>query len=106
MGRQIKQKDLTYKTSKYRYDFQQCDIVKMWNHKIFWWKFVKLLQIKRKRKNKRTKEGKYKKRDIYESVYALYEERQLTANAFKSEIFPIKSTQGKGLKILSLKQML
>ena len=35
----------------------------------------------------------------------LYERRELTINAFKSRIFTLKSTQGKGLKILSLKQM-
>ena len=47
-----------------------------------------------------------KKRDTYESAYALYEGRKLTLNAFKSRIFPIKSTQGEGLKILTPKQML
>ena len=36
---------------------------------------------------------------------ALYERRELTINAFKSRIFTLKSTQGKGLKILTLKQM-
>ena len=47
-----------------------------------------------------------KKRNTYESVNALYENRELTLNAFKSEIFPIKAIKGKGLKILTLKQML
>ena len=36
---------------------------------------------------------------------ALYERRELTINAFKSRIFTLKSTQGKGLKILTLKQI-
>ena len=48
------------------------------------------------------------------SVNALYEGRELTLNAFRNGIFPIKSTQGKGrpsdlamrLKILTPKQML
>ena len=35
----------------------------------------------------------------------LYESWELTINAFKSRIFTLKSTQGKGLKILTLKQM-
>ena len=35
----------------------------------------------------------------------LYERWELTINAFKSRIFTLKSTQGKGLKILTLKQM-
>ena len=47
-----------------------------------------------------------KKPDTYESAYALHESRELTLNAFKSEIFPLKSSQGKGLKILTPKQML
>ena len=34
----------------------------------------------------------------------LYEPRELT-NTFKSRIFTLKSTQGKGLKILTLRQM-
>ena len=33
------------------------------------------------------------------------EPRELTINVFKSRIFTLKSTQGKGLNILTLKQM-
>ena len=32
-------------------------------------------------------------------IYALYEGRGLTLNAFKSVIFPMKSTQRKGIEI-------
>ena len=53
----------------------------------------------------KTKEGKNKKRKN-ESANALYEGKNLNFNAFKSRIFPIKSTQAKGIKILTLKQML
>ena len=35
-----------------------------------------------------------------------YEGRKLSPNAFRSGIFPIKPTQGKGIKILTSKQML
>ena len=35
------------------------------------------------------------KKRYYESVYVLYEGRELTLNAFKSEIIPLKSSQGK-----------
>ena len=38
-------------------------------------------------------------------MYALYEDLY-AVNAFRSGIFPIKSTKGKGLKILTPKQML
>ena len=53
----------------------------------------------------RSKEDK-EKSDTYEIVYALYEGRELTLNVFKIGIFPIKSTQGKGLKILTPKDRL
>ena len=58
------------------------------------------------RSRPKTKEGKDKKRDTYESPYALYEGRELTLNPFKSGIFPIKATQGEGLKTLNPKQIL
>ena len=53
------------------------------------------------------------KKETYERAYALYEGRELTLNAFRSGIFPIKETQRKGcpsnlatwLKILTPKQM-
>ena len=47
-----------------------------------------------------------KKRNTLESGSALYEGRELTLNAFRSGIFPIKVTKGEGLKILSLKHIL
>ena len=47
-----------------------------------------------------------RKRNTFESVNALYEGQELTLNAFRSGIFPIKTTQGKGLKILTPQQML
>ena len=40
------------------------------------------------------------------SVNAFYECRELTLNAFESGIFPLKEKKGKGLKILTPKQML
>ena len=44
----------------------------------------------------RSKEGKAKKENTFDSVNALYEGRELTLNAFRKGIFPIKATQGKG----------
>ena len=49
-------------------------------------------------------EGKDKKRGFYESAQALCESQELTLNAFKSGIFPVKATQGKGLNILISKK--
>ena len=44
--------------------------------------------------------------NTFDSINTLHESRELTLNAFRSGIFPIKATQRKGLKILTLKQML
>ena len=57
------------------------------------------------RSRPKTAEDKNKKINTYKRAYALYEGRELILNAFKSGIFPIK-TQGKGLRILTLKKRL
>ena len=44
--------------------------------------------------------------NTFDSIRALYEDRELTLNVFRSRIFPIKATKSKGLKILIPKQML
>ena len=54
----------------------------------------------------KTREGKGKKGNTFDSVSALYEGPELILNAFRSGIFPIKEKRGKGLKILTPKQML
>ena len=54
----------------------------------------------------KSKEVKLREKNIYDSVNTLDEGRELTLNAFKSRVFPIKATQGKGLKILTPTQML
>ena len=54
----------------------------------------------------RTKKDTNKKRNTFESVNALQEDRELILNAFRSGIFPMKEKQGKGLKMLTPKQML
>ena len=57
--------------------------------------------------NNKTKQKKKKKREkTFDSISALYEGQKLTLNAFRIQIFSIKSTQGKRLKILTPKQML
>ena len=53
----------------------------------------------------RSKADKEKNRNTYEIVNALYGGRELTLNAFKIGIFPIKATPGEGLKISTPKQM-
>ena len=50
----------------------------------------------------KSKEGKDKKDILMKNAC---EPRELTINVFKSRIFTLKSTQGKELNILTLKQM-
>ena len=54
----------------------------------------------------KTKEGKDKKQDTFDSVSAFCKGRELSLKALRSGIFPIKERKGKGLKILLSKQML
>ena len=44
---------------------------------------------------------KIKKNDIFDSVKNLSKGRKLFFNTFKSELFPLKSTKGTWLKILT-----
>ena len=46
----------------------------------------------------RKKEDKEKKRNIFESVKTLYENRELNLNTFRWEIFPIQATRKKRIE--------
>ena len=118
--------DLKYEANEYKYDFQQFETIRSFCDSTDTGKInrgeaemdqTNLLKNMGKFNNKsrpKTKEGKAKKQNTLNSVNALYECRELTLNAFRKGIFPIKATQGKGrpsdlatqLKILSPKQML
>ena len=54
----------------------------------------------------KNKDDKKTKKNILINVRNLYYGRELVINVFKSRLFPLKSTTGKGLKILTPKQML
>ena len=54
----------------------------------------------------KTKEDKDEKRNNSTDVNVFYEGWELTINDFRSDTFQIKATQGKGLKILTPKQIL
>ena len=49
---------------------------------------------------------KAKKKNVLNTAKNLYDGRELTINAFKRGLFPIKSIAGTGLKILTPKQSL
>ena len=57
----------------------------------------KILKI-HDRSRPKTAESKNKKRNTYESAYALYEGRELILNVFRSGIFPIKEEKVKASK--------
>ena len=103
----IKQKDFIYRLNKYKYNFHQFETIWTFVENIYTGKITldeAKIQITKKL-NQNTKKIR-KKRNTFDSVNALYEGRELTLNALKSWIFSTNETQGKGLKILSPKQML
>ena len=106
----IKRRDLIYRANNYKYDFQQYETIASFGESIYAGKITigeaeedqsnllkNIVEFNEKSRPK-TKEGKDKNRDTYESVYAVYEWRELTLNAFRNGIFLIKSTQGKILR--------
>ena len=106
-----------YRAIKDKYDFQQYETIRSFDKSIYTGKNTidegeedqnNLLENMVEFNNKfRPKANKVKvKRNIFDRVNALYEGRELTLNAFKSGIFPVKATQGKILKIITTKQML
>ena len=113
----IKQKYLKYETKLYIFSFQQYENIRSFGDSIYTREankveaeegqshLLKNIVECNDKSIPRSKEGKDKKRDTYESAYALYESRELTLNAFKSGICQIKATQGQGLIILTPKDM-
>ena len=106
----IKQKDLKYQTNNYLYHFRQFETIKSFGDSIYAGKtnideadmdesnlLTYMVKFKNKSKPK-TKDGKAKKQNTFDSVNALYEGGELTLNVSGSSVFPIKATRGKGLK--------
>ena len=54
----------------------------------------------------KSQKDKKRKKNVFDSIKNLYKGRELVINAFKSGLFSLKSTTGKGLKILTPKQLL
>ena len=49
---------------------------------------------------------KKNKENVFNTAKNLYERRELVTNDFTSRLFPLKSTTGTGLKILTPKQLI
>ena len=90
------------------YDFQKSETIRSFGDSIYAGKInmdetemnqtnrlENMIKVKNKSKPN-TIEGKDKKRNTFDSVNALYEGRELTLNAFKSGIFPLKATKSEG----------
>ena len=99
----IKRKDLKYDAGKYKYDFQQYETIRSFGESICFGKIsiheanmdqTSLLENIKKfidKSRPKTQEGKGKKRNTFDIVSALYDGRELTLNAFRSGIVPIKT---------------
>ena len=106
----IKWKNFKYKTNKYLYDFQQFETIRSFGDCLYTGKInideaemdqSNLLDNMVKFNNKskpKTKEGKAKKQNTFDSVNALYKGWELTLNAFRSGILPIKQHKEKDWK--------
>ena len=81
----IEKKNLIYKTNKYKYDFQQYETTGSFGGNIYTGKIS-------------IDEAEIDQTSLLRKI--------IRFNAFRSRIFPIKATQGKGVQILTPKQML
>ena len=104
----IKQEDLIYKENKYKYDSQQYETIRSFSESIYAGKInidetemdqSNLLENtvgfnEKSKPRRKRRSGK----NTFGSVNTLCGGRELTLNAFKSRIFLIESTQGRGLK--------
>ena len=105
---------MIYEWSKHVYDFRRFWTLRSFGEGIFNGKITineadrketNVLDVIQNFKNKvrqKSNADKAKKRNAFESGNALYQGRELIINAFKGRIFPLKLTQGKGLKMLAL----
>ena len=98
---------MKYETNKYIYNFHHFQKIRSFSDSIFNGKttvsgtdkkqnnlLANNLQFNSKDKPRR-KVAKKKKRITFEIINALYEEQVLTFNAFKSEVLPLRPSQGK-----------
>ena len=110
--------NIKYETNKRLYDFQQLKAIKYIGESLTGGKIItkevdedqsNLTENTVEFNNKSrpsAEEEKIKKRNTFGSANVLYEGRELILNAFKIGVFPLKPSQGKGLKILTPRQML
>ena len=86
----IKQKDLKYKINKYLYAFQNLKQLMEMDRTNLSENMIKFIN----KSKPKTKEDRDKKRNTFDNVSALYEGQELTLNASRNRVFPIKATKG------------
>ena len=103
----IKRKDLKFETNRYIFDFQQYETISSFDDSIYNGKIsIKEAQMKQtnlleniinlsNKSRARTKKGKDKKQNTFDSTNALYEGREIILNTFRSGIFQQKKYKEK-----------
>ena len=86
----IKQKDLKYKINKYLYAFQNLKQLMEMDRTNLSENMIKFIN----KSKPKTKEDRDKRRNTFDNVSALYEGQELTLNASRNRVFPIKATKG------------
>ena len=111
MGEKIKLKDLIYEKQLYIYGFHQLETIRFFGDNISTGKIsidraemdqnnllenmIEFNDKTRPKKKKKKKNEDQKKRHTFDNLSELYEGQELTLNAFKSRIFPIKAKKCK-----------
>ena len=114
----IIKKDLKNETQKYRSDFQQFKTVRSFDDSIYNGK-INIKEAEKKQNNRfesivsfnnksgpKSKTDKENKQITLDNINAFWKAQELILNTFRSGIFPMKEKQGKGLKIITPKEML
>ena len=105
------------KQKEKKLDFQQFKTVRYFRDSIYNGK-INIKEAEKKQNNRfenivsfnksgpKSKKDKENKQTTLDNINALYEGRELILNTFRSGTFPMKEKQGKGLKIITPKEIL
>ena len=96
----VSKNDLMYETNKYTYNSQQFKAIRYFSESINNGK-IAISKANEKQSNLLNNILEFH----YETRKYIYEDAELTFNAFKIIMFPLKLTQGKGKKILTFEML-
>ena len=96
----VSKNDLMYETNKYTYNSQQFKAIR------YFWESINNGKIAISKANEKQSNLLNNILEFhYETRKYIYEDAELTFNAFKIIMFPLKLTQGKGKKILTFEML-